>query len=71
MPPDDSWRAWSKHVLLELKRLNGCYEELSKKMDKLNNRITLAQIKIAALGATVSLIVTVIVLLIANFMKKQ
>ena len=70
MPPGDGWNEWSKYVLKELKRLNDCYEKLDEKIDKINSRLTLAQIKVAGLGATVSLIVTVIVLIIASFIRK-
>jgi hypothetical protein len=57
-------------VLKELKRLNDCYEKLDEKIDKINNRLTLAQIKIAGLGAMVSLVVTIVVLIVASFIRK-
>lgn len=69
MPPN-GWNVWSKHVLLELKRLNDCYEKLDEKITKIDKRLIMAQVKIAGLGATVSLVVTVIVLIIANFIRK-
>ena len=70
MAPGNGWNEWSKHVLLELQRLNDCYEKLDEKVDKINNRLTMAQIKIAGLGATISLIVTIVVLLIASFIRR-
>lgn len=70
MPPGNGWNEWSKYVLEELKRLNNCYEKLDEKMDKFNTRLTMAQLKIAGLGATVSFIVTIIVLIIASLIKK-
>ncbi len=70
MPPGDGWNEWSKYVLKELKRLNDCYEKLDEKIDKINNRLTLAQVKIAGIGATVSLVVTIIVLIVASFIRK-
>ncbi len=70
MAPGNGWNEWSKHVLLELQRLNDCYKELDKKFDKLNTRLTMAQIKIAGLGATVSFVVTIIVLIVASFIRK-
>ncbi len=70
MPPGDGWNEWSKYVLKELKRLNDCYEKLDEKIDKINNRLTLAQIKIAGLGAMVSLVVTIVVLIVASFIRK-
>ncbi len=70
MPPGNGWNEWSKYVLKELKRLNDCYEKLDEKIDKINSRLTLAQAKIAGLGAMISLVVTIIVLAIASFIRK-
>ncbi len=69
MPPN-GWNVWSKHVLLELQRLNDCYEKLDEKISKIDRRLIMAQVKIAGLGATVSLVVTVVVLIIASFMRR-
>ena len=33
----NGWNQWSKHVLLELERLNACYETASKSIEKMSN----------------------------------
>lgn len=69
MPPN-GWNVWSKHVLKELTRLNNCYEKLDEKLSKIDKRLIMAQVKIAGLGATISFVVTIIVLIIASFIRK-
>lgn len=70
MPPENGWNKWSMYVLEELKRLNACYEKLDKKIDKFNTRLTMVQIKLGGLCATVSVVVTIVVLIIASFIRK-
>ena len=70
MPPGNGWNEWSKHVLLELERLNNCYEKLSTKLDKINSRLTMVQIKTAGLSGTVALVVTIVVIIVASFIRK-
>lgn len=93
MAPDNGWNEWSKHVLLELQRLNSCYQDIDKKLDKkieaihekiddkiaevikklekVNTRLTLLQIKTAGLSATVALIITITVMIIANILRNK
>lgn len=33
---DDEWKMWSKHVLIELERLNGCLIQKEKKIYRLS-----------------------------------
>lgn len=40
----NGWNEWSKHVLLELERLNTCYSDISKEMNEL--KIEIASFKI-------------------------
>lgn len=60
----NGWREWSKHVLKELERLSSSYETLDKKIDKINGKMTMMMIKLAALSATVALLVAIAVILI-------
>ena len=48
MPSDTGWNEWSKHVLSELKRLNGNYEELRKDLKQLE--VSLASFKGRTIG---------------------
>jgi len=45
-PNSNGWGEWSKHVLLELERLNRCYEDLRVDVQKIH--IELAQLKVKA-----------------------
>lgn len=45
-PPTNGWNEWSKHVLAELERLNGCYVALDNKLDEV--RIDIAKLKVKA-----------------------
>lgn len=65
MPPN-GWNEWSKFVLKELERLNECYEKLDGKMDKLNSRMTLIQVKVAGIGGAVAIIISLAI----GFLKK-
>lgn len=46
MTDKDTWNEWSKYVLEELKRINGCYVEIDKKVDKIS--IDIATLKVKA-----------------------
>ena len=43
---NDTWREWSKHVLMELKRLSDKSDQLDKKLD---DRLTQLAVEIAKL----------------------
>lgn len=36
---NESWNVWGKHVLEELRRLNGNYEDLKKKIDSTQTEV--------------------------------
>ena len=44
-PNSDNWGEWRQHVLLELERLNGCYERLDGRLGKLNEDMVALKIK--------------------------
>ncbi len=72
-PPtnENGWSEWSKYVLKELERLNLCYRELNEKVDMVNTKLTMVQVKVAGIGAIASLITTLVVLLLANVLTKK
>lgn len=48
MPPQkdtNGWSDWSKHVLLELTRLNTCYEGLRKDVDSISRELAALRVK--------------------------
>ncbi len=60
MPPENSWKEWSKYVLAELKRLNGCYEVLGKEMKAVSIQIAMLKVKSGvwgAVGASIPIII--------------
>ena len=69
MSPENGWIEWSKFVLKELERLNDCYEKLDTKVDKMNENFTLVRMKMAGIGAVVSLIVTLATVIITSAIK--
>jgi hypothetical protein len=77
MPPDIStdsrngWSEWSKYVLKELERLNSCYHDLDQKVDKINDKMNMVQIKVAGIGAVASVITTIVILLLTNILGKK
>lgn len=51
MANENGWNEWSKHVLAELERLNNCYEELNKSVNKVHVEIAMLQVKSGIWGA--------------------
>jgi len=47
----NGWNEWSKHVLMELERLNKCYDRLDEKIDKVNIDIVKLRTKASVWGA--------------------
>ena len=45
-------------------------EDISKKLDILETCVNKMKIKVAAIGGTISLVVTVLVILLSNFVSK-
>ncbi len=47
MPPEhvtNGWNEWSKYVLKELERLNSCYHEMDKKLNRIT--VDIAKLKV-------------------------
>lgn len=64
---NNSWNEWSRHVLAELKRLNGEVENIDKKLTGIQMDIIALKTKAAAFGAAAAVAVT----LAASVMKKM
>jgi len=50
MSENNGWNEWSKHVLLELERLNECYDKLDIKTNKLFTEIATLKVKSGVWG---------------------
>lgn len=46
----NGWNEWSKHILKELERLNACYEKLDERVQNLDKRLTIIEVKAMMLG---------------------
>jgi len=57
----DSWGAWQRHVLAELKRLSKSAEEIERDIGLIQKEIALLKLK-SGLWGTISAIVSVIAL---------
>jgi hypothetical protein len=68
--PMNGWQIDGKYVLKELERLNILYEKLDTKIDIINNRLTMLQIKVAGIAAGASIITTLVFLLISTSLKR-
>lgn len=51
MAQDNGWNEWSKHVLAELERLNGCYDTISDSVNKIHVEIAMLKVKSGIWGA--------------------
>ena len=47
---DDGWTRWSKHVLLEIERLNSCMLHLDEQVRQLSIEIAMLKVKSGAWG---------------------
>ena len=70
--PDDhgnGWREWSKYVLKEMERLNACYDQQTKIINKMVIDIAMLKVKAGvwgALGGAVSVAIGIGVLLLKS-----
>ena len=69
--PVNGWNEWSRYVLKELERLNACFEKIDGKVDKLGERMTLLQVKVAGIAVISSLITSLIALVVAKFLGNK
>ena len=63
MAPHNSWKEWSKHVILELKRLNERYEALDSKVTTIMTEIAALKVKAGIWGLMGGLIPAIGVLI--------
>jgi len=70
MSPDTdnkSWVEWSQYVLRELERLNRCYESLDDRIRKINDNVTILNVKATMMGAVGGAVAGVICSVIGAF----
>ena len=60
------WDACKMYVLQELRRMNNSIDKIDDKMDKLNDRLTMMQVKVAAIGGASGLVITLITMLVSK-----
>jgi len=69
MAADNGWNEWSRHVLAELERLNGCYEDINKTVNKIHIEIAMLKVKSGmwgAIGGCIPLVVAFIFWVLHN-----
>jgi len=60
---DNGWNEWSRHVLKELDRLNGCQGKIEKDIKKISVDIATLKVKAGVWGAIAGLIPSVLALI--------
>jgi hypothetical protein len=70
MENNSTWNEWSKYVLKELERLNGCYFSLDEKVGKIQQEIAMLKVKSGIWGA-IGGCIPVIVLLVIKFLENK
>lgn len=71
--PDDEgngWKLWSKHVLIELERLNKKCENIESKLNRMSLDIAMLKIKAGIWGAVAGAVPVAIALLV-GFLKTK
>lgn len=68
-PKINGWNEWSKYVLKELERLNGCYEKLDGKLDNIATDLLVLKTKAGVIGAASAFVVTIIAQVIIYYVK--
>lgn len=64
------WKTWSKYVLLELRRLANENDKIKEKLNVLENRLLIINLKSGVWGA-IGAALTIIGYLILEYMKKK
>jgi hypothetical protein len=67
---NNGWNEWSRHILLELERLNKCVTELTEAINAINLKLTILMVKSGVWGLLAGSIPIAITLLII-FIKGQ
>lgn len=65
-----NWDSCKMYVLQELKRMNSMHDKMDNKLDGLSDKLTLMQVKVAAIGGVAGLVVTLITLLVSKALAK-
>lgn len=60
----NGWNEWSKYVLKELERLNGCYEKLEDHIQKVSTDIAMLKVKAGVWGLIAGMIPAAVALTI-------
>lgn len=71
MQPEDTngWHEWSKHVLIELKRLDTSLEEVHKELHGISLDLAMLKVKAGIWGAIAGLIPAVLALAMSMLAK--
>ena len=64
----NGWNEWSKHVLAELERLNGCYEKINTKLLEMHTDIAILKVK-AGVWGIIGGCIPIIIALAVNYLK--
>lgn len=68
----DGWQEWSKHVLLELERLNDCYEKLDGRVNAIREEIASLKVKSGmwgAVGACIPIFLGILIFIFKDLFK--
>jgi ABC-type phosphate transport system auxiliary subunit len=66
---NNSWEKWSKHVLIELDRLNKRYEELDSKLDALQRDFIVLKTRAAMYGSIAGGVIGIATALVGYLLK--
>jgi ABC-type phosphate transport system auxiliary subunit len=66
---NNSWEKWSKHVLIELDRLNKRYEELDHKLDSLQKDFIILKTRAAMYGSIAGGVIGIVTAIIGYFIR--
>jgi outer membrane protease len=62
---NESWTQWSKHVLIELERLNDCYKQVDQRLNTIEQNLSANNVKLGfqstlfgILGGAIPVVVT-------------
>lgn len=65
----NGWNEWSRHVLAELERLNGCYDGVSKQLSDIKVEIAMLKVKSGmwgAIGGCIPIVITILVYVLSK-----
>lgn len=65
----NGWNEWSRHVLMELERLNNCYDGMNKSLGQIKIDIAMLQVKSGiwgAIGGCIPVLVTILIWVVSK-----